>query len=238
MSGRRRRPSRSRSRTRCTAGAALREPQRAVDVTRRDFLTLIAVAGGLGASRRERWRGARAGAPARLRGARQRHPAPHDRRARHAQPRLLPGAGHADRGGRRGGQAAVPDGRGAPARLWHRPRHGRGVCAEPPRLRGARRALRPDGRLRAPGDAGQARPGRAAGPDAPPRRRRHAPGLGDGALDARPRHGAGHEPARRRGLHAALGVHPRARARAGAVRRQGQPRPASRATSSATTRAS
>ncbi len=226
----------SRRRAECSSA---RRGCSAVDVTRRDFLTLIAVAGGLGAlTPRGAGAAARAGAPARLPGSRQRHPAPHDRCARHAQPRLLPRAGYADRGGRRGGQAAVPDGRGAPARLWDPPRNGRGVCAEPPGLRGARRALRPDGRLRAPGDAGQARPGRAAGPDAPPRRRRHAPGLGDGALDARPRHGAGHEPARRRGLHAALGVHPRARAGEGAVRRQGQPRRCFRATSSATTRAS
>src|SRR3990167_8274770 len=96
-----------------------------MDVTRRDFLTLLTVAGAPGG------RGPRARAAPRLPGARERDLAAHDRPPRDAPARALPRARHTDRRGRRGGQPPLPHRRGPPQGLWDRAGGGGGPCPPP-----------------------------------------------------------------------------------------------------------
>ena len=90
-----------------------------MDVTRRDLLTLSPWPAGA-ARRRAALEAAEPERLLELRGARQRHAAPHDRRARHPppvyyrEPDTLIGVGD------EAGKPPFLDRRGAPARLWHR----------------------------------------------------------------------------------------------------------------------
>src|SRR5262249_34694479 len=81
--------------------------------------------------------------------------------------------------------AAVRDGRRLARALRHQPGVAAGPRADPGRLSGLGGPIWPDGRIRAPGRAGQAGARRAARPHAAARRRRHLAGVGHGVVEPR-----------------------------------------------------